>query len=225
MIDTNNVSIESLRKAYDFRSSVYDKTVAISELEYHKKALDKVQWHSHLKVLEVATGPGRVLLEIAKRTGNAEPIHGIDLSKKMLELAEKRIAKNGYENIVLKQGDCRHLPCTDNSFDILYNGYMMDLIPADDMQGILKEMYRVLKPGGKLIMINMSKIEGSYSFLENLYQFLPKILTLYIMGNCRPVLMEEAVSKIGFANIEREYHNGKHPTEIIIANKGEGHVS
>ncbi|WP_157497047.1 class I SAM-dependent methyltransferase [Hahella ganghwensis] len=220
MIDTNNVSIESLRKAYDFRSSAYDKTVAISELEYHKKALDKIQWHSHLKILEVATGPGRVLLEIAKRTGNAEPIYGIELSKRMLELAEKRMVQNGYENIVLKQGDCRHLPWTDNSFDILYNGYMMDLIPADDMQDILKEMYRVLKPGGKLIMVNMSKNEESNSsFLEHLYQFLPKLLVLYIMGNCRPVLMKEPVSIAGFVNIAREYHHGKHPTEIIIANK------
>ena len=220
MIDANDISVKTLGKVYDFRSHLYDKTVAVSEFEYHQKALNKISWEPHMRVLEIATGPGRVLAEIARRVQNAGPVYGIDISPKMLNIAKKRMMKNGYDNVVLEQGDCRQLPWQDNYFDVLYNGYMMDLIPTGEMEPILKEMYRVLKPGGKLIMVNMSKsTEDHYSFLEQLYQCLPKFIVLHIMGNCRPVLMEKPVSLAGFINVEREYLAGKHPTEIILASK------
>jgi len=225
MIEANSINTKKLSKAYDFRSSIYDKTIAVSEFKYHEIALDKIKWDKELTVLEVATGPGRVLLEIALRLGKSDSISGLDLSQKMLKITHQRLSKHGFNNIDLKNGDARHLPWPDNHFDIVYSGYMMDLIPLADMDQILNEMYRVIKPGGKLILVNMSKASiDDYSFLEHIYQLLPGFIVLHIMGNCRPVLMEQHVLSAGFTDIERDFHGGKHPTEIIVAQKGVSHV-
>ncbi len=220
MIEAQNTPTDKIAKAYDIRSFLYDKIVSPSEAKYHQSALNKVDWQPGLKVLEVATGPGRVLSEIAKRLGDGTRVFGLDLSRKMLLLSEKRLQKSGFSQFELKQGDCRRLPWEDDSFDVLYNGYMMDLIRTDEMAGVLSEFKRVLKPGGKLVMINMSKRDKGKSGLEKLYTTLPKFMVLYLMGNCRPVLMERGVRNAGFLDVEREYLSGKHPTEIVTGVKG-----
>jgi demethylmenaquinone methyltransferase/2-methoxy-6-polyprenyl-1,4-benzoquinol methylase len=65
----------------------------------------------------------------------------------MLEMTRQRMLTNGFHNLVLKEADCRNLPFEDNSFDLLYNGCMLDLIPEQDMPQILAEFKRVLRPG------------------------------------------------------------------------------
>jgi demethylmenaquinone methyltransferase/2-methoxy-6-polyprenyl-1,4-benzoquinol methylase len=219
MIDANKISTSKIARAYDLRSGIYDRTIAISEFTYHLKALKKINWRPGMRVLEVATGPGRVLAEIAERVGEDTTLYGLDLSQKMLTLSQKRLDERGFRKYELKKGDCRQLPWPDEHFDLLYNGYMLDLIPYRDMNGILKEFLRVLKPGGQLILLNMSNQDDKISFLERLYVMLPKFLALYLMGNCRPVRMKKHVVAAGFQKVEREYLSGRHPSEIVTAIK------
>ena len=83
----------------------------------------------------------------------------------------------------LLEMDARKLDYPDDTFDILYNGYMLDLIPLADMTPILSEFRRVLKPGGRLVLLNMSKRDDqSLSGRERLYGKLPATLVLYLMG-------------------------------------------
>ena len=219
MINAYRISNSKTIRAYNLRSGFYDKTIAKSEFSYHLRALDKIEWHPEMKILEVATGPGRVIAEIAGRVEEGSTLFGLDISRKMLALARKRLENLGLNNFELKTGDCRELPWPDNQFDLLYNGYMMDLIPFEDMHTVLREFKRVLKPGGQLMLVNMSKESDEPSVLERLYERLPRSLALYIMGNCRPVRMEERVVEAGFISVKREFLKGLHPSEIIIAEK------
>jgi len=219
MIDAYRITNTKAARVYDLRSAIYDWTIARSEFSYHLAALEKFNRQFGMKILEVATGPGRVLARISEQAGAGMTLYGLDLSEKMLKRTRGRLDRLGFKNYELRQGDCRNLPWPDNHFDLLYNGYMMDLLPDADMAIVLLEFRRVLKPGGQLVLLNMSKADDRVTLLEKVYEKLPVNLALYIMGNCRPVRMAEHVARAGFRHVEREYLSGRHPSEIVSALK------
>ena len=122
----------------------------------------------------------------------------MDLSHRMLDKARRATAKAGFTNINLHQSDARSLPFEDNFFDVVFNNFMLDLIPLDDMPIILKEFWRVLKNGGRLVLVNMSKDKDGMTFYEKVYKATPVRLVPYIYGGCRPVLMAEHTRQAGF---------------------------
>jgi ubiquinone/menaquinone biosynthesis C-methylase UbiE len=220
MIKANYYQPQTVKQAYNRRSWIYSKTVALMEWEYHLLALDQAQIQPGEKVLEVAVGPGLTLLEIARRVGKDTTVYGMDISTGMLQLTEQLLHSNGFSKLELKEGRAQNIPFEDNSFDLLYNGYMLDLIPEEEMPGILSEFKRVLRPGGRLALLNMSKPDSqTVIFREKLYRVLPPSLVLYLMGGCRPVLMEELVKKVTFSGVKRIYVAGKAPSEIVVAEK------
>jgi phosphatidylethanolamine/phosphatidyl-N-methylethanolamine N-methyltransferase len=103
--------------------------------------------------------PGDRILEVGVGTGiNASlyPRHchvtGIDLSSPMLEKARERVAREGLRNIRLLEMDAQRLTFADDSFEIVYAPYLISVVP-DPVQ-VAREMRRVCKPGGKIIILN-----------------------------------------------------------------------
>jgi demethylmenaquinone methyltransferase/2-methoxy-6-polyprenyl-1,4-benzoquinol methylase len=146
-------------------------------------------------------------------------VHGVDLSPGMLDIAKQYVTDAGYTNIDLREADARSLPFGDDSFDLLYNGYMLDLISFADMPVVLREFRRVLKPGGRLVLLNMSKPDERRTLMERLYQWLPQTIVLYFMGGCRPVLMTDDVREVGFHDVRREHIGGAFSSEVVTAIK------
>ena len=71
-----------------------------------------------------------------------------------------------FTNVALIEANARRVPFADCSFDILFNGYMLDLICLADLPVVMSEFYRLLKPGGRLVLVNFSKPEaGRRSYL------------------------------------------------------------
>ncbi len=220
MIKAREYQPQVVKQAYNRRGWIYSKTVAPMEWEYHLMALDQANIQPSEKVLEVAVGPGLTAVEIAGRIGKETPFHGMDISTGMLALTEQRLRENGFSQFILKEGNASQIPFPSNTFDVLYNGYMLDLIPEGEMPGILAEFKRVLKPGGRMILLNMSKANKEVVlFREKLYWLLPSGLVLYLMGGCRPVMMEELTWQAGFQQVRRTFLTGKAPSEIVVASK------
>jgi demethylmenaquinone methyltransferase/2-methoxy-6-polyprenyl-1,4-benzoquinol methylase len=211
---------ERIRKAYDLWSYCYNKFSPSWEHAPRRLGLELAAIQPYDRVLEVAVGTGRTLLEILKQVDKTNVVHGVDLSPKMLEKARRAVNVAGYTNIDLREADARRLPFADDEFDVLYNSYMLDLMPLNDLPVVLKEFHRVLKPGGRLVLVDMSKSdESKLIFWESFYKSLPAVLVPYLLGGCRPVLMESLVRQCGFSEVTREFVSKAIPSEIVTAKK------
>ena len=103
--------------------------------------------------------PGDRVLEVGVGTGiNASlypvdcSVVGIDLSSSMLEKARERVWRKGLRNVRLQEMDAAHMAFADNSFDIVYAPYLISVVP--DPVAVTREMRRVCKPGGRIIILN-----------------------------------------------------------------------
>jgi ubiquinone/menaquinone biosynthesis C-methylase UbiE len=111
------------------------------------KLLKITDLQSGESVLETACGTGLVTLQIAKFVGPSGEIVATDLSEEMINQAKMETQKRGFENVIYKRMDAEKLDMEDNRFDAVINALGLMYIP-DPVQS-MKEMYRVLKQGGR----------------------------------------------------------------------------
>jgi demethylmenaquinone methyltransferase/2-methoxy-6-polyprenyl-1,4-benzoquinol methylase len=211
---------DKVKKYYAWRASNYDAGSGF-EIAPHAEAIKLAEVQKDQHVLDVACGTGRGTVGLAQAVGPSGKVDAMDLSEAMLAQARSKIDKLGLgDRVSFKQGNARELPFPDGTFDLLYNGYMFDLIPFDGFMPILKEMMRVLKPGGKMVLLNMSKPDERKTWFETVYEKLK-------FEPCRPVLMSPFVEAAGFSDIRRLYRPTRGSIvalfwgqEIVLGRKG-----
>lgn len=121
---------------------------------WRKKAIAEIARVQPKNILDVATGTGD--LAIAASTLQPKNITGIDIAEQMLEVGRKKITdKNLSHLIVLQKGDSEALPFADNSFDAVTCAY--GVRNFEHLEAGLKEMSRVMRPGGKLAILEFSR--------------------------------------------------------------------
>jgi len=103
------------------------------------------------RVLEVGPGTGYYALEVAEWIGPNGRLDVFDLQPEMLDHTMHRAAERGLENVVATQGDATNLPYDDGTFDAAYLVTVLGEIP--DQDAALRELRRVLKPGGRLVVL------------------------------------------------------------------------
>lgn len=220
MVESTHQTVEEVTKYYSWRASNYDAGTGF-EVEHHAEALRLANIQQGQHVLDVACGTGRGIVGLAEAVGTTGKVDALDLSEAMLDQARAKLTKLGLsDRIHFKQGNAGELPYPDGTFDLVYNGYMFDLIPLDGFMPILKEMARVLKPGGKLVLINMSKPDNRKTFFERIYEMGWAVMP------CRPVLMSPFLESAGFTDIQRLYRPTRGSIvallwgqEIVLAHK------
>lgn len=120
---------------------------------WRKKAVRSIADVKPKFILDVATGTAD--LAIASIKLNPEKIIGIDISNNMLEVGRKKIHSANYHQIELIKGDSENLPFSDNTFDAITVAF--GVRNFENLEKGLSEMYRVLKPGGKIAILEFSK--------------------------------------------------------------------
>src|SRR5688572_16024787 len=125
----------------DFVWKVYEKLATVYDLTFGPALHPgRIVAKERMKIR-----PGDRVLEVGNGTG-------IDLSAKMLERAHERVAKEGLTNVELLEMDATKLAFEDNSFDVVYAPYVISVVP--DPVAVVREMSRVCRPGGKIIILN-----------------------------------------------------------------------
>jgi ubiquinone/menaquinone biosynthesis C-methylase UbiE len=102
------------------------------------------------RVLEVGPGTGYYSLDVARQTAPRGRLDAVDLQQPMLDELMRRAAKFGAPNVVATEGDARNLPFPDATFDAAFLVATLGEIP--DRDRALRELHRVLKPGGRLVV-------------------------------------------------------------------------
>lgn len=102
-------------------------------------------------VLDIACGTGDLTFQTARRLRRGQAI-GLDITKAMLEIAERKRLDSGVTNVSFYRADIMRLPFRDETFDCVTAGYALRNVP--DIQPALKEILRVLKPGGRFLSLD-----------------------------------------------------------------------
>jgi demethylmenaquinone methyltransferase/2-methoxy-6-polyprenyl-1,4-benzoquinol methylase len=137
------------------------------DIVWRKKMLAELKPLAPRTMLDVATGTGDVAI-MASRMLNPEKIIGIDISEGMLEFGRKKITKLLLNNkIELLKGDSEAINSPDNAFDAVTVAF--GVRNFENLEKGLSEILRVLRPGGKLVVLEFSKPAGSFRWIYNLY--------------------------------------------------------
>ena len=200
---------------YDGMAWYYDVWAYFTEKKAQDKAIELSKIEDGLTILDVGVGTGKLFNRILKRNPNGINI-GIDISKGMLTKAKSKLSKQPNQNYSLEIGSAFDIKIDNHTVDILFNNYMFDLIPFNQMDSIINEFFRVLKPGGKLVLVNMTKAERLGAGLyERIYRIYP-----LLMGGCRGVQQNNLLTEYRFKVITREYvQQMLFPSEVILAIK------
>jgi ubiquinone/menaquinone biosynthesis C-methylase UbiE len=209
---------EEIVRKYNWIAPIYDLFGILMESKARQRAINMAAIKNGETILEVAFGTGLNFVEILKRNPQGW-VNGIDVSMKMLERARKRISKTGQDNYTLYLGDCRHLPFEDGTFDILMTQYLLDILPVEDFTPILLQFRRVLKDGGRIVLVNMTKGER---WLNKIYEEIYKLKPPLLAG-CRGVMAQPFLEEIGFKEFEREFVSQLgFPSEVVLGVKRNG---
>jgi phosphatidylethanolamine/phosphatidyl-N-methylethanolamine N-methyltransferase len=145
---TAHMDEDAVKSAYRRWAPVYDNTFGWVAAEGRRHAVEVIN-RSSGRVLEVGVGTGLSLPAYGKHL----EIVGIDLSPEMLEKARERVAEEGLTNVTaLLEMDAGELEFEDASFDTVVAMYVMTVVP--DPEKVMRELSRVCKPGGDVLIVN-----------------------------------------------------------------------
>ena len=147
-------------------------------------------------VLDLGSGAGFDCFLAANRVGKGGHVIGVDMTPDMLEKARANALKGGYENVEFRLGEIENLPVADNYADVIISNCVINLSP--DKVRVFDEAYRVLRPGGRLMVSDIV-------LLNKLPDFVRESVAAYVGCISGAILKKEYISAIegrGFRKVK-----------------------
>jgi ubiquinone/menaquinone biosynthesis C-methylase UbiE len=163
------------------------------------------------RVLNVGVGTGKEHYQIMTAVGPLGLAVGLDLATVMLALTRARTGTP------LLRADARHLPLLDGVFDRVYAAYILDLIPLADLPGMLRELRRMLRPGGQAVLVSLTEGETLLSRAVIAGWKLAFQIDPMLCGGCRPLQLASLAQEAGFTLGERIFvAQAGMPSEVLV---------
>ena len=146
---------QRVHKVFEKISDNYDKMNSVISFQQHikwrKDTMKKMNVRPGSKALDVCCGTADWTIALADAVGPSGEVVGLDFSKNMLKVGIEKVDGLGLKQVKLIHGNAMELPFQDNSFDYVTIGFGLRNVP--DYLQVLKEMRRVLKPGGVAVCL------------------------------------------------------------------------
>ena len=141
-------------------ATAYEKGTRMVIDSYYSHVADEIVAHlPGEEILDIGTGPGYLPIEIAKRSANVR-ITGIDLSRKLLDMARSNAAKAGLsDRLTFQLGDAGRIEFKDASYDMVISTGMLHSLK--DPVKVIQEIYRVLKASGEAWIFDPARVSGA----------------------------------------------------------------
>ncbi len=147
-------------------------------------------------VLDLGSGAGFDAFLAAQRVGKTGRVIGVDMTPDMIEKARANAKKGGYANVEFRLGEIESLPVEPNSIDLIISNCVINLSPDKDT--VFKEAFRVLKPGGRLMVSDLV-------LMKELPQATKDSIEAYVGCIAGAIFKQdylEKIKKAGFSNIK-----------------------
>jgi arsenite methyltransferase len=146
-------------------------------------------------VIDLGSGAGNDAFIARHETGETGKVIGIDFTPAMIERARQNAESRGFNNVEFRQGDIEKMPVSANRADVIVSNCVLNLVPNKD--GVLKEIYRVLKPGGHFSISDIV-LEGE---LPKEIQEAAEMYAGCVAGAIQKQVYLELIETNGFTNI------------------------
>jgi ubiquinone/menaquinone biosynthesis C-methylase UbiE len=146
-------------------------------------------------VLDLGSGAGLDCFIAAHKVGKSGQVIGVDMTPEMVDKARENARKGSYENVEFRLGEIENIPAADNSVDVVISNCVINLSP--DKERVFKEAYRVLKPGGRLMVSDIVLVKELPEVIKN-------SINAYIGCISGAIMKDEYIRMIqgsGFRNI------------------------
>lgn len=208
------------KAGYDRLSKWYDAIAGSFSKKPRADGLHKLDARQGEIVLEIGFGTGHCIEALAESVGAAGKVYGLDLSEGMRRVTQSRVDRAGLAGRVeLRLGDATRLPFEDNLFDAIFSSFALELLDASEIPIVLNQCWRVLKPGGRLGVVSLSKLAVKGNWVSKLYRLASERCP-DLAGN--PYFVRKALEEAGFRILNGETVSLMGlPVEIILARKPE----
>ena len=163
-------------------------------------------------VIDLGSGAGNDCFVARRHTGEKGKVIGIDFTTAMIDRARTNAEKLAYQNVEFRQGDIEQMPVTSNIADVVVSNCVLNLVP--NKENVIKEIYRVLKPGGHFSISDIV-LEGS---LPAKWKEVAELYAGCVSGAIQKQVYLELIEAAGFKNVQLQKDKPIHIPDDILTN-------
>lgn len=214
-----NRSKADARASYNRLSSWYDVLAGGTEKKYRDWGLEKLSAQPGERILEIGFGTGHCLVTLARAVGMSGRVIGLDISDGMLSIAKDRLQQEALnERVDLHLGDAANLDFLESgSLDGVFMSFTLELFDNPEIPRVLQECYRILKTGGRVAVVSMTKTNPP-GVAVRIYEWFHEHMPNY--ADCRPIFARQALEQSRFViqHVSTSSMWGL-PVEIVLGKK------